>query len=92
MNHNTKENTVAMFHNEDRTPENNKPLFRAIGNWNGEEFEMSLWPTESKGEGKMPAGTKFWSGQIKEKWVKDAAPKQQAASSPPVADMDSIPF
>ncbi|MDG1314718.1 MAG: hypothetical protein P8P29_04225 [Flavobacteriaceae bacterium] len=53
---------------------------------------MSLWPTESKGEGKLPAGTKFWSGQIKEKWVKDAAPQQRTQASPPVASMDDIPF
>ena len=92
MNHNTQENTVAMFHNEKRTPKNNEPLFRAVGNWNGEEFEMSLWPSVSKGEGKLPAGTKFWSGQIQEKWAKNAAPKQQAESSPPVASMEEIPF
>ena len=91
MNNNVQDNTIAIFKNANRDPDSNQPEYKGTLVWNGEEINCSLWIREAKGDGKMPAGTKFFSGQLDQWKPKDKGKPKQEHYAPTGSD-DDIPF
>lgn len=89
-NNNTKDNSFALFKNPQWTEGSNLPMYKGTGNWQGEEINLSCWLREASGEGKLEAGTKFFSGAI-DQWQPKPQGGRPQQSEAPMAD-DTIPF
>ena len=59
-------NTIVLFKNEKRTPENNQAVYRGTVNMDGKEKNVSVWIRTATGKGKLPEGTKFLGGELDE--------------------------
>jgi hypothetical protein len=89
-NNNTKDNSFALFKNPQWTEGSNVPMYKGTGNWQGEEINLSCWLREASGEGKLEAGTKFFSGAI-DQWQPKPQGNRPQQSEAPMASED-IPF
>ncbi len=89
-NNNTKDNSFALFKNPQWTEGSNLPMYKGTGNWQGEEINLSCWLREASGEGKLEAGTKFFSGSI-DQWQPKPQGNRPQRSEAPMASED-IPF
>ena len=75
---------IAIFKNDDATPENRRPLFNIKFSLNDIDYEAGLWRKTDKN------GSPFYSGNIKQATKLHAVPNPPAQSN--TRDDDGIPF
>ena len=83
-NYEKKEGDISIFKNNDATEENKRPQYRGTALIDGKEKDVSLWVRESKD------GMKYFSGQVKPKWVKEDTAHDDIAQ--PEEDNSDLPF
>lgn len=82
------DNTIVLFKNDKWEEGGKQPIYKGLAEFNGTKLNCSVWLKEAKGDGKLPAGTKFLSG-VFDDWQPPAS--QQAATNS-VPEKDDIPF
>ena len=56
------DNTLVLFKNEKCEQGGKHPLYKGNATFKGNKLNCSVWLKEASGEGKLPKGTKFFSG------------------------------
>ena len=91
------EGKIFLFKNERHTnePEKNHPMYKGTAVVDGKEKSVSLWVRTADGTGKLEKVTKFFGGEVEEKWTPDQPSNQAQQYQKPktmeVAESD-IPF
>jgi len=95
MNDYDNTNRGAIFKNTERNKET-QPHYKGTINFEGQDIDVSLWIREASGQGKLEAGTKFFSVACERPWKErqdnqSPAPKPAQQQAPSMPD-DDIPF
>ena len=56
------DNSIVLFKNEKYEQGGKHPMYKGNATFNGTKLNCSVWLKEANGEGKLPKGTKFFSG------------------------------
>ena len=83
MSYEKKEGDISIFKN-DKQPESKQPDYKGTALIDGKEKDVALWVRESKD------GLKYFSGQVKPKWVKEPVAHDDLGKAPEPSD--DLPF
>lgn len=81
-------NSIVLFKNDKYEEGGKHPMYKGNATFNGTKLNCAVWLKEANGEGKLPKGTKFFSGTFDD-WKPDSS---KANSGDALKADDDIPF